>query len=153
MHCIASQIAESFKTDLFVIWSEDNSEKLIICCCVLGGGDKEDDGLGVIEEAIFLWQLENTMLNSVSLQGVKGIKHVFLMEQDKVVVTLEGSIKTGQEKEWVLETDRVNLKTMMCIDGVDFKCTYSNSCVKIFNVLGIEAACAAILKELCSIIE
>lgn len=153
MHYVASQIAESFKTDLFVIWSEDNSEKLIIRCRVLGGGDKEDDGMGTIEEDIFLRRLENTMLNSVSLRGVKGVKRVFLMEQDKVMVTPEGSIESGREKEWVLETDGVNLKTVMCIEGVDFKRTYSNSCVEIFNVLGIEAARNAIMKELRGVIE
>ncbi|GLB36718.1 putative DNA-dependent RNA polymerase catalyzes the transcription of DNA into RNA using the four ribonucleoside triphosphates as substrates [Lyophyllum shimeji] len=153
MHYVASRIAESFKTDLFVIWSEDNSEKLVIRCRVLGGGDKEEDGIGTIEEDIFLRQLENTMLNSVSLRGVKGVKRVFLMEQDRVVMTPEGSIETGREKEWVLETDGVNLKTVMCIEGVDFTRTYSNSCVEIFNVLGIEAARNAIMKELRGVIE
>ncbi|KAF8885266.1 hypothetical protein CPB84DRAFT_1850463 [Gymnopilus junonius] len=138
MHYVAGRIAESFKTDLFVIWSEDNSEKLVIRCRVLGSPDKDDDGMGTIEEDIFLRQLENTMLNSVSLRGVKGIHRVFLTEQDK---------------EWVLETDGVNLKTVMCIDGVDFRRTYSNSCVEIFNVLGIEAARAAIMKELRGVIE
>ncbi|KAF8737375.1 hypothetical protein AX14_012969 [Amanita brunnescens Koide BX004] len=153
MHYVASRIAESFKTDLFVIWSEDNSEKLIVRCRVLGGGDKEDDGLGTIEEDIFLRQLENTMLNSVSLRGVKGIKRVFLTEQDKVVVAPDGSIRTDYEKEWVLETDGVNLKTVMCVEGVDFRRTYSNSCVEIFNALGIEAARAGIMKELRGVIE
>lgn len=36
----------------------------------------------------------------------------------------------------------------MCTDGVDFTKTYSNSCVELFNILGKEAACAAIMKEL-----
>ena len=72
MAYVAGRIAESFKTDLFIIWSEDNSEKLIIRCRVLGGADKDDeDGMGAIEEDIFLRQLENTMLNSVSLRGSK----------------------------------------------------------------------------------
>lgn len=153
MHYVASRIAESFKTDLFVIWSEDNSEKLVIRCRVLGGADKDEDGMGNIEEDIFLRQLENTMLNSVSLRGVKGIKRVFLTEQDKVGITPEGTIESGKEKEWVLETDGVNLKTVMCIEGVDFTRTYSNSCVEIFNVLGIEAARGAILRELRGVIE
>ena len=151
MHYVAGRIAESFKTDLFVIWSEDNSEKLIIRCRVLGSPDKVEDLS--MEEDIFLRSLENTMLNSVSLRGVKGIKRVFLTEQDKITVSSEGSIMSGKEKEWVLETDGVNLKTVMCIDGVDFKRTYSNSCIEIFNVLGIEAARAAIMKELRGVIE
>ncbi|KAI0063081.1 beta and beta-prime subunits of DNA dependent RNA-polymerase [Artomyces pyxidatus] len=153
MEFVAGRIAESFKTDLFVIWSEDNSEKLVIRCRVLGGADKDDDGMGTIEEDIFLRQLENTMLNSVSLRGVKGIRRVFLLEHDKVTISEKGTIEARQEKEWVLETDGVNLKAVMCLDGVDFTRTYSNSCVEIFNVLGIEAARAAIMKELRGVIE
>ncbi|CAL1696999.1 unnamed protein product [Somion occarium] len=153
MSYVAGRIAESFKTDLFVIWSEDNSEKLIIRCRVLGGADKEEDEMGTVEEDIFLRQLENTMLNTVSLRGVPGIGRVFLMEYDKITVTPEGSISARGEKEWVLETDGVNLKTVMCVEGVDFKRTYSNSCTEVFHVLGIEAARAAIMKELRGVIE
>lgn len=155
MPYVAGRIAESFKQDLFVIWSEDNADKLIIRCRVVGGGEKEDDGAEAIEEDIFLRQLENTMLNSVTLRGVGGIKRVFLQEHDRVSISPEGLIlpKAKEAKEWVLESDGVNLKTVMCVDGVDFHRTYSNSCVEIFNVLGIEAARGGILKELRSVIE
>ncbi|KAI0286600.1 beta and beta-prime subunits of DNA dependent RNA-polymerase [Russula aff. rugulosa BPL654] len=155
MEFVANRIKENFKSDLFVIWSEDNSEKLIIRCRILGGADKDEDGIGAIEEDIFLRQLENTMLNSIGLRGVKGIRRVFLMNHDKTVILDDGSIKTGGEhyKEWVLETDGTNLKQVMCLDGVDFTRTYSNNCVEIFNVLGIEAARAAIMKELRNVIE
>ncbi|KAJ4477824.1 beta and beta-prime subunits of DNA dependent RNA-polymerase [Lentinula edodes] len=153
MAYVASRIAESFKTDLFVIWSEDNAEKLVIRCRVLGGADKDEDGTETLEEDIFLRQLENTMLNSVSLRGVQGINRVFLTRHDLVETKDDGSIVAEKDKQWVLETDGVNLKTVMCIDGVDFTRTYSNSCVEVFNVLGIEAARAAILKELRGVIE
>jgi len=73
MAYVAGCIAESFKMDLFIIWSEDNLEKLVIWCCVLRGGDKDNDGLSAVEEDIFLHQLENTMLGLVSLRGVPGI--------------------------------------------------------------------------------
>jgi DNA-directed RNA polymerase II subunit RPB1 len=157
MEFVANRIKENFKSDLFVIWSEDNSEKLIIRCRILGGADKDEDGIGAIEEDIFLRQLENTMLNSIGLRGVKGIRRVFLMKHDKTEIIENGSIMTGgntdEYKEWVLETDGTNLKQVMCLDGVDFTRTYSNNCVEIFNVLGIEAARAAIMKELRNVIE
>ncbi|KAE9393327.1 beta and beta-prime subunits of DNA dependent RNA-polymerase [Gymnopus androsaceus JB14] len=153
MAYVASRIAESFKTDLFVIWSEDNAEKLVIRCRALGGADKDEDGTETLEEDTFLRQLENTMLNSVSLRGVQGIKRVFLTRHDMIKTKEDGSIVMEKEKEWVLETDGINLKTVVCIDGVDFTRTYSNSCVEIFNVLGIEAARLAILKELRGVIE
>ncbi|KAJ6451309.1 DNA-directed RNA polymerase II, subunit 1 [Mycena sanguinolenta] len=153
MPYIANRIAESFKKDLFVIWSDDNSDKLIIRCRVLGGSEKGDDGLSSFEEDVFLRQLENTMLDSVALCGVKDIHKVFLVQHDKVVVEDDGRINVRKKEEWVLETEGVNLQTVMSIDGVDFKRTYSNSCVEIFNVLGIEAARAALLRELRGVIE
>ncbi|KAH9045807.1 beta and beta-prime subunits of DNA dependent RNA-polymerase [Lactarius hengduanensis] len=158
METVANKIKENFKSDLFVIWSEDNSEKLIIRCRVLGGADKDEDGIGTIEEDIFLRQLENTMLNSISLRGVKGIRRVFLMKHDKTLIEEDGTIVTGKSgdvlhTEWVLETDGTNLPQVMCLDGVDFTRTYSNNCVEVFNVLGIEAARAAIMKELRNVIE
>lgn len=54
MQYVANHIAENFKTDLFVIWNEDNSDKLIIGCRVLGAAGKGENGMGVIEEYIFL---------------------------------------------------------------------------------------------------
>lgn len=61
------------------------------------------------------------------------------------------AIKT--KKEWVLETDGVNLKVVMCVEGIDFMQTYSNNCMEVFNMLAIEGACMAIMKELCGIIK
>jgi DNA-directed RNA polymerase II subunit RPB1 len=65
------------------------------------GADKDDeDGMGAIEEDIFLRQLENTMLNFVSLHGVKDIERAFPLERDKVTIRGEGSIEVRKEKEW-----------------------------------------------------
>ncbi|KAF8825467.1 hypothetical protein HHX47_DHR6000124 [Lentinula edodes] len=114
MAYVASRIAESFKSDLFIIWSEDNAEKLVIRCRVLGGADKDEDGTEMLEEDIFLRQLENTMLNSVSLRGVQGINRVFLTRHDLVETKDDGSIVAEKDKQWVLVG--VNLKTAMCID-------------------------------------
>jgi DNA-directed RNA polymerase II subunit RPB1 len=156
MAYVAGRIAESFKTDLFVIWSEDNSEELVIRCRVLGGTDDKggDDGLGSVEEDIFLRQLETTMLNSITLRGVKGITQAYLAGKPRVHISDEGRIINDKAiKEWTIETDGSNLKTIMCIDNVDFTRTYSNNCVEVFQVLGIEAARNSILKELRNVIE
>ena len=50
------------------------------------------------------------MLNLISLHGVKGICHVFLMNYDRTVILEDGRIVSGRDmkdeyKEWVLETD------------------------------------------------
>jgi RNA polymerase Rpb1, domain 7 len=54
MASVAGRIAETFQTDLFVILSEDKSEKLIIHCKVMDSPDKEDDGSAAIEADVFL---------------------------------------------------------------------------------------------------
>ena len=66
-----------------------------------------------------------------------------------------GVVRQGFVHEWdpaKVETEGTSFKLkqvpVMCLDGVDFTRTYSNNCVEVFNVLGIEAAWAAIMKEL-----
>ena len=53
----------------------------------------------------------------------------------------------------MLETDDVNLETVMTIEDVDFTRKSSNNCAEIFNMLNIEAACAAVIKEMRNMIE
>ncbi|KAJ2926883.1 hypothetical protein H1R20_g10219, partial [Candolleomyces eurysporus] len=154
MQYVAGRISECFKNDLFVIWSEDNSERLVIRCRVLGGGDNDkDEDSGGVEEDTFLRQLENTMLNSVTLRGIKGINRVFLTAVDRVVIDQDGALRSLKNDEWILETDGTNLKQVMCVEGVDASRAYSNNCVEVFNVLGIEAARGAIMKEIRNVIE
>ena len=156
MSYVASRIADAFSTDLFVIWSEDNSEKLIIRCRSLTPKNEKDDEEEIqIEEDQFLRQIENTMLNNITLRGVEGIRRVFMMERPKTTLLKSGVFagKSDSELEWTLETDGINLKKVMCIDGVDYKRTYSNNCVEIFQTLGIEAGRAALLTELRNVIE
>lgn len=76
------------------------------------------------------------MFNPVILRSVKGISGIFLMDDDEVDINDDGAI-TKSAKEWVLETDSINLQNVMCIDGVDWRRTYSNSCVEIFNVINM----------------
>ncbi|EMD30647.1 hypothetical protein CERSUDRAFT_127766, partial [Gelatoporia subvermispora B] len=55
---------------------------------------------------------------------------------DRVIIKKDGGIWARQEKDvGDGQMDGTNLKPVMCIDGVDFKRTYSNSCVGIFNML------------------
>lgn len=49
MAYVAGRISECFKNNIFVIWSEDNAEKLIVRCRVLSAHDKDD--ASVVEAA------------------------------------------------------------------------------------------------------
>lgn len=156
MAYVASKIGEKFTSDLFIIWSEDNSEKLVIRCRIVHTPEKME-AMSEFSDDLFLRQLELTLLNTVDLRGVPGVDRVFLIKKDKVITRPDGTLQSkslqDEEKEWVLETDGVNLKRVLAVDGVDFRRTTSNSCTEIFSVLGIEAARASLLRELRGVIE
>ncbi len=68
-------------------------------------------------------------------QVIKGIKEI-----KRVIIRKEGD-------EYVLYTEGSNLKKVMRIKGVDYRRTVTNNILEIAEVLGIEAARNAIIKE------
>jgi len=78
-----------------------------------------------------LHKLKYTILET-HVKGIKGIS--------QVVVSKEGN-------EWVINTLGSNLKKVFAIEGVDYTRTTSNNIFEIYDVLGIEAAREAIVKE------
>ncbi|KAK9451487.1 DNA-directed RNA polymerase II subunit RPB1 [Limtongia smithiae] len=149
MSDVAEKIGQVFKEDLFVIWSEDNAEKLIIRCRVLRDPKGLDEDIDA-EEDTMLKRIEAHMLESISLRGIEGISRVFMMEYEPNVANANGEYQ--KQKEWVLETDGVNLSAVMAVDGVDYTRTYTNSFVEVMSVLGIEATRAALYKEIMNVI-
>ncbi|KAK4688584.1 DNA-directed RNA polymerase II subunit RPB1, partial [Tremellales sp. Uapishka_1] len=145
---IVNDIANTVGKDVFVIHSEDNAEKLIIRVRVVA--EKEDEEL-IGDEDMFLKRIEGTLLDQVELGGIPRIQRVFISEGKKVVLTQQGEY--DQEKEWYLETDGINLKGVLAVDGVDPVRTYSNNTYEVYEVLGIEAARNALFRELNGVIE
>lgn len=146
---VGEKIKETFKNDLFVIWSEDNAEKLIIRCRVVRD-PKTLDAEAEAEEDHMLKRIENTMLESITLRGVEDITRVVMMKYDRKVPSPTGEYH--KVPEWVLETDGVNLAEVMTVPGVDSSRIYTNSFIDIMNVLGIEAGRAALYKEVYNVI-
>ena len=68
----------------------------------------------------------------VRIKGIKGIR--------RVMVRKEG-------EEYVIYTDGSNLKEVLKVKGVDWRRTTTNNIREIEEVLGIEAARAAIIRE------
>lgn len=145
---VGEKIKETFKNDLFVIWSEDNAEKLIIRCRVVR--PKSMDIETEAEEDHMLKKIENTMLENITLRGVENIERVVMMKYDRKVPSATGEYH--KVPEWVLETDGVNLSEVMTVPGVDSKRIYTNSFIDIMEVLGIEAGRAALYKEVYNVI-
>lgn len=77
-------------------------------------------------------------VRSLRLKGIKGIKRVIVRkEKDEYVLIAEGS----------------NLAAVLSVNGVDCTRTTTNNIHEIAEVLGIEAARQAIIKEMMSVLE
>jgi DNA-directed RNA polymerase II subunit RPB1 len=150
MESIATRIMEEFQGDIKCWHSDDNAADLLLLCRIVDQSkDTEEERL---EEDVFLKRIEHTMLNDIVLCGIEGISRVFISEAKFVSVDEHGSLKDDNQ-EYFLETDGTNLKSVLAHEGVDSFRTYSNVSVEIFEVLGIEATRAALLKEIRKVIE
>ncbi|GAM20091.1 hypothetical protein SAMD00019534_032660 [Acytostelium subglobosum LB1] len=145
-----SDIAQCIKRDfgkLDCVISDDNSPKLIIRIRTIDEDMKNSEN---DDDDTFLRRIEAKMLSEMVLCGVPGIKKVFMRQDNIIKVNDNGSF--DKEKEWVLDTDGVNLLEVMSHPDVDFSRTVSNDIIEIIQVLGIEAVRNALLKELRAVI-
>ncbi|KAJ3271822.1 DNA-directed RNA polymerase II subunit rpb1 [Terramyces sp. JEL0728] len=148
MDMIAAKVMELFNGEVKCWHSDDNAEELSLLVRLTTGKDDDDEE----PEDIFLKKIEHTVLNEITLCGIKGIQKVFINDTKYVAEDENGSIK-ADNKEYFLETDGNNLLEVLAHDGVDSTRTYSNFTPEIRAVLGIEAARAALLKETRKVIE
>jgi len=154
MQEIAAKMAESYGNDLHVIFTDDNAENLVLRIRIVSDEedklrDQEDVAVGQ-EDDVFLKRLERNMLTSLVLRGVPGIKKVYIRESQRTHWSDTEGFFT--KKEWVLETDGSNLMEVYGHPEVDFSRTFTNSCVEMFTVLGIEGVRASLLNELRAVI-
>ncbi|KAJ2743394.1 DNA-directed RNA polymerase II core subunit rpo21 [Coemansia sp. BCRC 34301] len=150
---VVERISEELGSDLQCFGSDDNSDKMVIRCRHVNtdGKAKADEEVGSMEMDAFLRHLEQFMLDSIVLRGVKGIRRTYIVENPTNYISPSG--KYEKHKEWVIDTDGINLKEVLWQDHVDAKRTYSNHPIEILEVLGIEAARGAILREARGVIE
>lgn len=164
---VANAITAEFNKDLHVLANDDNAEKLVLririvnehpvekaSMSIAGDGAGEGEGAeeaAAIEEDVFLRRIESNMLNSINLRGIEGIRRVFLVEHKGVTINERGEFETASE--WILETEGVNLREVLNHPAVDASRVFSNNILEVYDVLGIEAARAAILRELRKVIE
>lgn len=155
MSDIADRIDREFNDELHCIFSDDNAEKLILRLRILtneddlsAGGAEGDDQF----DDQFLKRIEGSMLSQVALQGVEGIRKVFIREAKRTRVDASGS-SYNTENEWMLDTEGVALLRVMAHPDVDATRTVSNHLIEIIEVLGIEAARNALMKEMRGVIE
>jgi DNA-directed RNA polymerase II subunit RPB1 len=155
---VAERINAEFEDLLHCLFNDDNADQLVLRIRILsddpGGkrGEGGAEGAGG-EDDVFLKRIEGSMLSRVRLQGIEGIRKVFLREAKRTRLDPTPGRGFVSDTEWVLDTEGVNLLAVMCHPEVDHTRTVSNDIVEMLGTLGIEAARNALLKELRGVIE
>jgi DNA-directed RNA polymerase II subunit RPB1 len=179
---VAEKVLDFYGGDVQVIHTDDNSDELVLRMRILkdvaedwSAVVKEDKGSYKIEDDEMrsvddddddhkeeissssssdyglLKKMEHQLLNEISLKGIPGIKKVYMREENVAHYNSQTG-KFEKAKEWVLDTDGVNLSEILATRGVNVEKTFSNDIVEILQVLGIEAARQALLNELRAVI-
>jgi len=149
---VGERIIKDFMGDLDCIFTDDNAEDLVLRIRLLkepqeigadpgpyDPSDEKDD-----KDFKFLRSIEANILKEMTLKGINGIKKVF-MREDTINVYNDAKGKFERGKEWVLDTDGVNLEEVLQIPEVDFTRVQSNDIVEVLNVIGIEGTRKALL--------
>ncbi len=109
------------------------------------------ESLDQSDEIYILKNLQNTLLDTLILRGIKNINKVLLR---KITDNLEEiDMNYVKKEEWVLDTVGTNLLDLLALDFVDSTRTTTNSIIEIYNVLGVEAARQSIFDEFSEVIE
>ena len=80
-------------------------------------------------DEMFLRKIESALLSNVALQGVEGIRKVFIREATKLTVDADRGYSTA-EKENILDTEGINLMAVMCHSMVCVGMVLSTLCVQ-----------------------
>ena len=149
---VAARVKDIFGQDIAVIFSDDNADEQVIRIRMLTGNRDKDDDEGDVEEEDTLKRLENHMLDTVVLRGIKGARRVYVTQEERLREKPDGTLVKQRSddlcKEWYLDTDGVNLKEALTVEGVDPYRTTCNHFTEIFKCFGIEATRAALIREL-----
>ncbi|CAG8980800.1 hypothetical protein HYALB_00003725 [Hymenoscyphus albidus] len=149
---VAIRLKEEYPKDLAVIFSDNNADELVIRIRMINPDKLEDED---VEQDIMLKRLEAHILDTLTLGGVQGIERAFLAEKPFLTTLPDGSLFCKKDPgftEWHLDTTGTALAQVLCVPGVDAARTYTNHFVQVLEVLGIEAARGALMRELTQVL-
>ena len=117
-----------------IMHSDQNAERLVLR---LRFKDLREDGN---ETAVdLLREIEHDLLHEILLTGIPEITKVYAKKYTETEYGEGGVMKTSDDN-WMLETDGVCLKKILCEPLIDATRTISNDIIEIKTILGTEAA-------------
>jgi DNA-directed RNA polymerase II subunit RPB1 len=150
-------IKNAYRDEVSCVYSDYNSDKLIFRFRLntpISSKKKaiqKQNSLDQSDEIYLLKNFQEQLLDNLVLRGVKNINKVI---PRKILDSMIKEAGTYNKKEtWVLDTVGTNLTSLLSLDYIDTKRTYSNDIQEIYRVLGVEAARQSILNEISEVIE
>jgi DNA-directed RNA polymerase II subunit RPB1 len=124
--------------------SDTNASELLAVLSVLTTGEIADDNTG--DSIRFLRDLEALVIDKIVVRGIRGIEHCTIRKLKKSMKRVDHEYEVGDE--YVVDTVGTNLMEILGMSGIDSTRTYSNHILEINEILGIDAAREAIIREL-----
>ncbi|GLI67975.1 hypothetical protein VaNZ11_012311 [Volvox africanus] len=146
---VQKALQDEWEDFINVLVNDDNAEKLIMRIRVIKTEEASKDESADPTEDTML-KLSAAIMD-VRLHGVPNIRKVFIRAENQHIYDRERGMFRKYE-EWILDTEGINLEQVLAFEGVDPRRTMSNSIIEVLEVLGIEAARAALLKEVRNVI-
>ncbi|KAG2453789.1 hypothetical protein HYH02_001998 [Chlamydomonas schloesseri] len=147
---VQKALQDEWEDFINVLVNDDNAEKLIMRIRVVKTEDASKDESADPTEDTML-KLSAAIMD-VRLHGVPNIRKVFIRAENQHVYDKDKGAFRKYE-EWILDTEGINLEQVLAFEGVDSRRTMSNSIIEVLEVLGIEAARAALFKEVRNVIQ
>eukprot|EP01048_Picozoa_sp_COSAG05_P006570 COSAG05_NODE_434_length_9856_cov_1158.820027_8_plen_1219_part_00 len=112
-------------------------------------GDKSEDDEDEDMQA-YLKKIGDLLLQKLELGGIPGIKKCTMDKQKRFEEDASGALDKREHypDEWTLITEGSALLSVMSVEGVDHRRIKCNHITEVYEVLGIEAARAALCREL-----
>ena len=153
---IEQALIERFTNEIQCIFADDNAKQLIVRIRVSNeaGMDRPDEDQDII---FLLKQLEKSLMDSLVLRGIEGIKNAFIPARETrphiESVSEDGGMKDSDRREIVIIAEQSavgesSLLEIFKIPEVDETRTMSNYVGDVLALLGIEAARNMLFREI-----
>lgn len=145
----------AYGDDLSCIYTDYNADNLVfrIRQLDLPSGSKKTkvNPLDQEDHIYMLKTFQDTLLDSLVLRGVKGIRHATIRKVTDSLHYKDGAYHV--RPSWVVDTVGSNLMELLALTNVDWARITSNDIREVYSVLGIEAARQAIFNEISEVLE
>ena len=145
--------------DIRCVFSDDNSSELIMRIQLIENYCEqpkcEEDCCGCDEEDVIcvLKSLEKTILNDITLTGIKNIKNCSMYPEHNNIEFNAAEKEYVTKTKWIINTDGTNLEDLLIHPAVDPYKTISNDIYEVYDTLGLEAAREVLAKEISDVFE